>query len=326
MKKFILKIILLISPIGLYVLTILLINPFNYFKAPNLISKEIQRKSIMNSSKTMTYGNMLWNILDFKRHPKSNIIIGDSRAYHIDTSLIKELIHEDYYNLSVHGLSIDEMSKLFWFADSLIQLKNVYLAINFNTYSKTYQRDLYTYSEFNLSHPSSFLTNRFVITQAYLNLKKSISQYFGLYRSGKFLPDASKKRQKMTDSYKLISRNLAYWKYSELYFYKLKSISNYCLNNKINLSFIIFPNYMSYQHIIDSLGLFESYAEFLKQINSLGPLYDFNISSDITNDQRIFNDLLHTNDSVYNIITREIFMKQAKHGDFYKKNEIMNGI
>ena len=101
MKPFIQKFLIFLIPFYIYAIFIVVIDPFNYFRIVRLRSEKEKTEVFLRTSKTMSYGSMLWKVNDFRHHPCPNIILGDSRTFSLDTGLIHRITGEKYYNLAV---------------------------------------------------------------------------------------------------------------------------------------------------------------------------------------------------------------------------------
>jgi hypothetical protein len=89
--------------------------------------------------------------------------------------------------------------------------------------------------------------------------------------------------------------------YPENYYLELKKISDYCIENDIQLYFIIFPDQQDFHSVIAEQSKEDLYARFKKDIYSLGKVYDFDVPSvNVREDRGNYRDIFHLNYSVIN--------------------------
>ena len=89
----------------------------------------LKLQNINRSDKTIILGSVLFKTHNFTRHPCPNIILGDSRAVLFSIDTVFKLTGDKYFNLGIPGGHYNTMIDNFWFAESKIKLKNVYVAI-----------------------------------------------------------------------------------------------------------------------------------------------------------------------------------------------------
>ena len=71
-KILIRKSLIFLFPVLLWIMTVIFVDPFNYFNYSNKISEQSKLKSAQRLN------SLLFNSIQFKNNPKPNIIIGDS--------------------------------------------------------------------------------------------------------------------------------------------------------------------------------------------------------------------------------------------------------
>lgn len=289
MKRFMIRFLLYLLPLPLYLGSILIFDPFNYYE----ISQFISNKTKHSISKKLH--PQLWKMLEFKRKRTDIIILGDSRSEIIDIEHVRKLYGKDVYNFSYGGGTLLDMIETFWYAEDLTTLKEVYIGINFNLYN-------------------DFEKNNHVI-QA-----QSISQNFLSYSFSKIVFTASFKNLKR----QFLDKNLQigvpemnfdqFWKYhlevngKRFYqkyrypadiFKRLKEICDYCRDNNIKLIFFIPPNHTDWQQRVSDFALINEYNLFLDDLAELGKVYNFDVANEFTSNRKNFRDPVHAvNDSL----------------------------
>ena len=96
-----------ITPIIIWIIVVVIVDPFNYFN----ISKSIFLESKIESAKKLN--SLLYNLIEFKNNPQPNIIIGDSRIRKLPTDRIKEITGDSYYTLHANAAKFNEIIDLF---------------------------------------------------------------------------------------------------------------------------------------------------------------------------------------------------------------------
>ncbi len=323
MKSFLIKIIFFLIPILIYVFTIVLVDPFNYFNLTKIVNDDIKIKNNFRSNKTVSLGTILWKMNDFRHNPTENIIIGDSRAYQINTDDIMKISGESYYNLAVPGNNCDNIIDLFWYACKYNSLSKVYLSLSFDTYyPRSRNKDIFREAsrKINLIYP--FFTEKLLIAHAYHALKLQIKSETKHKKTNQIqIKDKNAKAKKLNDikkqdkwEKKLTTFNRVFkrFKFPEENISKLQKIVNYCDDNKINLTFVILPSNYDIHGLIKQNGLEIEYTRFKTEIYSLGNVVDFDIDSEFTRDNENFNDPVHVKKEHYNIINAELFLDSVR--------------
>lgn len=289
MKKFLLKFAVYLIPLPVYIGIVLLIDPFNYAGISKWITDETK------TSISEKLNPQLWKILEFKHVRSQRIILGDSRAGKIRDYNVKKLTGIDVYNFAYPGGTLVDMTETFWYADSLVQLKEVYMGINFNLYNGFETNNNFERAEIISKNFFSYAFSKIVFSTMIKTIKKQF--FIKDMKIGK--PDMSFE-EFWAYQINVIGRRF-YQKYKspQKHYTELVKISNYCKEKNIKLVFFIPPNHIDWQQRIPHFNLEEENKQFINEISSLGTLYNFNIPNEYTKDIKNFFDPMHTkNDSV----------------------------
>ena len=135
MKKLLLKFIIFSAPFIFLALIIIKVDPYNYF-SDNSQNNDAKQKI----ARKINYA--LWKIVEYKRHPLPNILLGDSQMGRLKRSDILEIADKEFYNFSYGGATLPEMINTFWFAAETVKLKNAYFGISFNHFNISFSGDL----------------------------------------------------------------------------------------------------------------------------------------------------------------------------------------
>lgn len=325
MVSFLRRILIFSIPILIYCVIIIVVDPYNYFFNKNFIPDKVKIYVINRSAKSMPRGNTLWKFNDFIRHAKTNIIIGDSRAFDLDVKKIKEISGEDYYNFGVPGGNFNSIIETFWFAAHTKELRKVYIQVSFHTYSAQNNYNLMSDAKKVYNQPYLFFTRHYFFTESVLDLYYSLFQK-KLEEDTDVIDSFSWHKILMTQG----DAALAKMKYPEVYYNELKKISQYCKDQNIEIAFIIFPDQKDFHDIILKRSLEKDYLRYKKDINSLGKVYDFDVpSSKLYDDRKNYRDIFHLDLNLINTyIVRNIWEKEPNEiglsdvQDFTKKVSI----
>lgn len=295
-RKCCVRLFLLASPFLIAASAITLIDPYNFFWHNQRIPDEIKRPVALQIDPPF------WKLNEFEKDPKQFILFGDSRMAAIPTERIKDLSGDDYANLSYGGASLREMIDTFWFVAARVQVKKVYFGVNLGTYNDYDVTDRLAFYKASRESPLLYTMNKGVWEAAFYDLK-------GYFTGARFMlgtPTAGRdqfwnEQLQLTATY--------YKKYAEPVKYRteLKSISDYCRGQGIELKFVILPTHVDAQREIVNAN-FQSQNEALRtDLMSFGDVYDFDWPSDLTNNPDNFSDPLHLDHKSIQSVMQEVW-------------------
>lgn len=237
----------------------------------------------------------LWKQIDYNHSLSSRIILGDSRSAIIDSEHLYEITGNDYYNFAYPGGTLLDIIETFWYAQSKVKLKEVYIGINFNLYN-----DFETKNNVKQSKP--ILKNYFTYAFSKTVLKSTIMLIDKQYVSKDLVigkPDMDFEEFWKYSLRETGERFYGKYRYPETYHAELVRISNYCRENHIKLVFFIPPNHTDWQHKIDEYHLADENKAFINDICELGELHNLNIDNSFTENKANYRDPMHIhNDSL----------------------------
>lgn len=307
MKKLIIKSIIFLIPFLLLISSIVVIDPFNYFHIFKLTDDTVKKQL----SSQINYA--LWKVIDFKDKPAPNIILGDSRMNKIRSEVVKELTGDDYFNFCYGGGTLQEIINTFWYADSLTDLKSVYIGLSLVLYNMSNMRDRVRDAIDTTEKPLLYLVNRDVIKASFRLLKTVFEKDFDDIETPNMDRDEFWAYQLGIPT----TRYFANYIYPDQIYQKLRELVNYCNNKNIKVIFIIPPTHISLQEKIKEFYLIEAQKRFLKDIMALGTVYDFDYPNILTENRRNFADPYHLNKEMIHLITQEIWGSERR---YYKIN------
>ncbi|MFZ4591951.1 MAG: hypothetical protein ACOYN6_13195 [Ignavibacteria bacterium] len=284
MKKLFYKILILLIPVIIYLVFVLVVDPFNYFGISDFIPLNIKR------SVAYIENPALFNLIHFNRNPSENITISDSRFADKDLPLIESQTGFKFAELYIFDGMIKDMISGFWFANSRVKLKNVYLSINFNNFFITQRNDLVKSAETIINDPLMYAANLNIIKSAFKCLKyDNNSAKDTIYKIPRTDFESNWTRF-------LSVTEMRYYKnysYPQEYLKDLKEIKSYCDKHSINLCFIIPPTNVDMQNLIDSNNLKSQKEMFVRNLAKISATYDMDFPNTLTYNRELFYDPVH---------------------------------
>lgn len=307
-NKLLLKIGLFIIPVLCWVSIVIVVDPFNYFNISKIISYNIKVKSAQQIN------SLLFNTINFKNKPTSNIIIGDSRIRKLPTKKIKKITGKKYHIMHSNAAKLNEIIDLFWYSDSIYfaatskNLKNVIIGINFNLYNQYSYANRVEEVEAMLRNKYLYFFNWSTLETVYLTLKNQFFKYN--------VKEKKIKQEHWEYITKTIARNhYSKYKYPENTLKRLKEIGNYCSLKNINLTLLIVPHHKDFHDRLIEYNLEKAELVFKNDIKDIGRVIDYDFPNSITGCTSCFTDPIHTTDSVSNLIIEEILLNKFEIGN-----------
>ena len=305
LKKLLRKGFIFIIPIIAWICIVVTIDPFNYFNLTKTISQQSKEKSAQKLN------SLLYNSLQFKNHPKTSIIIGDSRIRRLPIERIKELTGDNYYILHSNAAKLNEIIDLFWLTNEYAKLENVIIGINFNLYNEyAYSNRVADVQEM-IRNPFIYIFNWNIAETVYLALK---NEFYGIQKN-----DRRNKEKFWKHTISTVATNhYSQYRHPNLILKRLREVGAYCLKNKINLNLIIVPHHQEFHDRLVHFKLTKEEIKFKEDISSIGRVIDFDYPNSITNCRNCFTDPIHTNDSISMIIVNDLFADSLVVGKLLK--------
>lgn len=302
MKKFLKKIFLIISPIILWGLIIILIDPFCYFDH-SIVNKEHKKSSEMLNT-------LLYRTIDYEKHPCENMLIGDSRTDALPKELIEKLTSKKWKKLNTNAAKLNEIFDLFYMANENLKIKRVIIGINFNMFNEYGYMDRVTGIKKIQENPFMYIYNKDVAEAAYYILNNLISK-----KSFNSTPLMTK--EEFWDWN--ISTKATHWygkyKFPNELHKKLIDFDEFTKANNIEVIFIITPHHQEFHERLKYFGLEEEEKKFKEIMFKLNAnVYDYDYDNEITRYRSNFNDPIHYNNAIGQLIVNEIFNNDLKIG------------
>lgn len=283
MDKLLKKICLFLAPFFIYALTILLVDPFNYFDIFHVVENKIKRNN------AFYYNNTLYKLIEYDQNLGENILLGDSRIGNIDVTKIAKLTNEKYYNFAYNAASIEEMVQTFWYLVENNTLENVYIGINLNNYNENLKRNNFDKSLSLYKNAILYIFDRATMTASYKCL------YAHFFDKERIIGRPNLTKEEFWKYQIDINAKEKYTNfiYAKDYYLSLLEISKYCKKNNISLSFIISPTHVDLQSVAIECGLEKELVMFKNDLKKLGTVYDFDFDNEYTQDMNNFKDPFH---------------------------------
>lgn len=298
MKRFLKRLAVFAAPFVLYMVVILLVDPYNFFNVSHVMPNELK--------KPVSHLNYpLWKMIEYRRQPVPNVLLGDSRMNAISTETVRRITGQNYYNFAYGGASLEEMIRTFWFADSHARLRNVYFGISFYVYNQSANGDRTDdYRRIN-KHPLLYFVSPSVVEGTWYDILRCLG---GEVEIG--LPDMSPERFWEYQLQTTASERFRRYQYPNKYREELARIATHCRTNGIRLVFVIFPTHTDLQQLVRDFHLASQESRFLHDVAQLAPTLDYNFPNDITIDRSNFKDPFHFRKELMKLLVEDIWGHQ----------------
>jgi hypothetical protein len=307
MKKYFIRGLLFASPFLIYIMLIVIVDPYNFINISHVISDSNKITVLNRSDESSPRGNLLWKALEVKRKPIKKIIIGDSQGKGIKPEIIEKACGEKIYNFCVPGASFETMFNVFWFLAENQQLETVYFQVAFMNYNAQRSYNLYHYAQDYLSRPYLYFLTKEIFSDTFTNIFYQFTKNPRLVeRSYEFLSDDEINKLAVS-RLELFFNN---YEYPKDYFNELNKIKQYCDANNIELKFLILPSYKAVDEYLVKKNLSEMAIRFKSDIKFNGDTYDLDVYGEVKNTRENFFDYYHLRQPILDSLTMKIWGKK----------------
>ncbi len=273
------------------------VDPYCLYHTGGPIARELKEKNLYHSGRTMPFSNMLWKLVDFRRHPARNILLGDSRLSYFDLDSLRSLTGDTYQNLGVPGGNYVTIDHTFRYADSLANLQNVVVQVSFRGMHAAQHFDIYAEPAAILAQPWSYMYNRRVIEAAGLNIYSALFPNSLHYD----VPGEDQWRT-VLEAEQAVAEN---WITDSTVFDKLQHIADRCAAEGARLLFVEYPTHPDLQRIMHDAGLSPAREAYLARLRTMAPVLDLDQPGLFPTDRAFWRDPLHLSiDAQRELITR----------------------
>jgi hypothetical protein len=313
MKNFIKTIFLFIVPIILFFTIPYGIDPYNIFR-----KEEDINLSELKSEISYKINYPLYKLQAYENDPTDIIVLGDSRANHLNKFNFDSIAGEKITNLAYGAGTIEEIVETFWIANKIHDIRKVYIGINFNLYNALNVRN--TVLEANKLRKSkvAYLSSKYAVKSSYYILQSLITDKKVEIEKPPFSREEFWKHQLSLSGPDFYEN----YKYPSIYYDNLRAIDAYCRDNDIKLIVFIPPTHTDLQEKIKEHNLVKERVQFKNDLSALSAhVFDFNFENNMTKDKLNFDDPFHFNDAYEQIIIKVISSEEDKvapHKNIYK--------
>ncbi|TXI82075.1 MAG: hypothetical protein E6Q44_02880 [Flavobacteriales bacterium] len=273
------------------------VDPYCLYHTGGPIARDLKEKNLYHSGRTMPFSNMLWKLVDFRRHPARNILLGDSRLSYFDLDSLRSLTGDTYQNLGVPGGNYVTIDHTFRYADSLANLQNVVVQVSFRGMHAAQHFDIYAEPAAILAQPWSYMYNRRVIEAAGLNIYSALFPNSLHYD----VPGEDQWRT-VLEAEQAVAEN---WITDSTVFDKLQHIADRCAAEGARLLFVEYPTHPDLQRIMHDAGLSPAREAYLARLRTMAPVLDLDQPGLFPTDRAFWRDPLHLSiDAQRELITR----------------------
>ena len=136
MKKTPVGIYIILGVVVLYVLSIVIVDPFDYFNN-GIVNRDLKSRIAYPLDQRLT------KVIRYNRNPSSNLLLGDSRIDNLDTAYIAEVSGVSYFNFGYGACTVPEIIDEFWYATEVKMPENVFIGMDFLMYNQYFNKNLF---------------------------------------------------------------------------------------------------------------------------------------------------------------------------------------
>jgi hypothetical protein len=292
-------------PLFVWVLIVVLVDPFDYFDISHVISEPVK---VANAA---SLNQMMFNMLKEAHDPSENLIIGDSRVGNFSLTQIKDITGLDYHRLSSNKLKLNEGIDLFWFANHRKRIARVVFGINFNEYNEYAFADRAHSVEAVIHNPLLYLFDRSVAQASYYVVKAALTGH----RAFSSVPPMS--REQFWNYIVIVRAREHYERYRhpDNLYKRMREMVAFAKQQGTEVTFVIVPHHADFQQRLADFGLVAEAARFKRDLSNLGVrVVDYDYPNEITSNRANFTDPLHCNDAIAKVIVDEVFGRRLVLG------------
>jgi hypothetical protein len=275
-------------------LPVYLVDPYGLFAKRSIVIDSVR---LENAARV---NQLLQSIISFARHPKPNILLGDSQMALLKADEIEAVTHRPYSNLSYGGGTLAEAIATFWYAARTVRLQSVYFGMSFYSFTDS-SRNRVGSAERIVKTPLAYFSSGDVLEATWDDLA---ALFF--HRVVNYQPtvDVATFWQRQLAELKRRKRT---YSASEHTLTELREIVRYCRTHGITVAFVIPPEHEDVRHGIQELGMNDQYAEFKSTVAELGETYDCDVANEVTQDASNFQDPFHMTRAAATRVTKSIW-------------------
>ena len=309
------------------------INPYNIFDNSYLPFAFLKPEATIQERYTKFIA------LKLNRKKLDTVFLGTSRVdYALQKKHYTAITGKSAENLGVGGLFINEYTDIL---DEILlihpEIKNVYLGLDFATFSKN-REDNNQKTRYKISKTPYITPNE--LGFSILSLKSTgdsiwtvIKNLLGL-ESRMFYTDGTKHvyynkdiEKSFNKSFKEYKKYYQYYELNPQAFNTIQKLVKSCQNRNINIVVFIMPTHITDQYLIYKTERWEDFAQWKKTLTQIAPIYDFQYPhayncEDITPDMTYFFESSHSTHILGDKIIDSLLGKNRSYGRILTKNNV----
>lgn len=304
-RRFLKKGLIFASPLLLWVLLVVVVDPFDYFDWSHVVSGQVKKDN------AASLNSILFNMLKEVHNPCENLIIGDSRAEDLPLEYIEKITGRKYFILGANALKLNESLDLFYFANRLKPVKRAVFTLNFNEFNEYAFADRVTSVESMTHNPLLYLFDGSVAQAGYYVAKSSLTGRPAVNS----VPPMSE--DEWWDYIVTIRGREHYerFHYPDALYKRMQEMVAFAKTQGTEITFIIVPNHADFQKRVREFGLVDKYLQFKRDMSDLGVrVVDYDYVNNITTNRSDFRDPLHSNEKIGELISTEVFRGPLTEG------------
>ncbi len=298
-RRFLLQCLVLAAPMFLFFGLIAWVDPFDLFGHGGPLPRTLKVKNLDHSGRTVSFNTMLWKLIDFRRSPSPNILLGDSRLSYFDAKGLEERTGEMYYNFGIPGGNYTTLLDLFSYADSLSTLDKVYVQVSFRNMSRDRTADIYDHPRALLDAPFRYVADRRVIEATGLNLFSLLMPGSVTYISPTTAPWTMK-----LDDERIAAEH---FDLDTGHYARLQIIADRCSTIGATLVLVEYPTHPDRHGIPAVASLQPQREEYLARIRRIAPLIDLDRPDRFPNDKKFWRDPIHLTPEGQRLLTQLVW-------------------
>lgn len=284
-RRFLLQCLVLALPVLAVFGLVALIDPYGLFGHHGPVPAQLKARNLYHDGRTMPFSNMMWKLVEFRRTPMRDVMLGDSRLSYFDMDALKRTSGADYYNFGIPGGNYRTIDSVFAFADAHAQLRNVYVQVSFRALNRSFDYDLFAEPRMLLDEPHLYVSNRRVLEATGLNL---FSWAF---------PDRVEYDRTPPDQWKLVldmeKANATDFHEDTTVYARLERIAARCKAEGARLVLVEYPTHPDVQAIYADAGLGGRRDAYIARLQRIAPVIDLDRPGLFATDRSFWRDPLH---------------------------------
>lgn len=298
-KKLIRQALLLALPFAVVFGIVVLTDPYDRFNVDVLVPDGLKQRNLWHDGRTMTFSNVEWKLIAFRRAPMGHVLFGDSRLAHFDDAYLTEKSGDTWFNFGIPGGNLRTLADLFAAADSAAQLRDVVVQTSFRSMGRVPDGDIVHEAQLVADDALLHVTNRHVLEATALNLYS------------RFLPDRVTYDQLAPDHWRQVlaidSGIATTFELDTARFATLRRIAARCKAEGARLRFVEYPTHPDIQHIYSQAGLDPVRAQYIAELQRIAPTTDLDAPGAFPVADSLWRDPLHLTTAAQRVVVDRVW-------------------